>query len=237
MNIAIAQLYTPNYDSWAPIVIDNTATYCNKHGYKFYHKRIEYPQDRHPAWYRIPFIIELFRNEEVDWIFWSDIDSLIMNHSISIESFLKEDKNLVMASQGRGLYCGKDCGEPVCVYCQAAKDCGHILNTGQFFIKNTKWSAELLDLWWKWPEAHTKYLWDAWWDNDAMNFFWKNNLLSFDENVYIEYYTRRFNSFYHCQSIDTLGYFDGDFLCHFTGNLGSKTREGLVESYARSIKT
>ena len=222
MNIAIAQLYTPNYDSWAPIVIDNTETYCNKHGYKFYHKRIEYPQDRHPAWYRIPFIIELFRNEEVDWVFWSDIDSLIMNHSINIESFLKEDKNLVLASQGTGEYCGKHCE--------------HVLNTGQFFIKNTKWSKRLLELWWDWTKTHKKYLWDAWWDNEAINFFWKNNSMDFDNNVEVEYYTRRFNSFYHCQSTESLGYFDGDFLCHFTGNLPSETRDNLIKSYTKYIR-
>ena len=122
MKIAIAQLYTPNYNSWAPIVINNTKSYCDTHSYQFFHKIIEYPKDRHPAWYRIPFILDLFEKEDVDWVFWSDIDSLIMNHSIRIEDFLKDDKDLIIASQGYGWYCGIGCEQ--------------CLNTGQFFIKN-----------------------------------------------------------------------------------------------------
>ena len=222
MKIAIAQLYTPNYDSWAPTVINNTKSYCEAHSYQFFHKRIEYPKDRHPAWYRIPFIIDLFEKEDVDWVFWSDIDSLIMNHSIRIEDFLKDDKDLIIASQGYGTYCGESCE--------------HVLNTGQFFIKNTEWSRELLNLWWDWPKKNAfslktpflKYLWDKWWDNDAMNFFWKEGLHDFSTKVEVEYITRKFNSFYQ-------KYIKGDFICHFTGNLSSKIREELISDYAEKL--
>tara|TARA_B100000945_G_scaffold27121_2_gene18893 strand:+ start:3299 stop:3946 length:648 start_codon:yes stop_codon:yes gene_type:complete len=214
MKIAIAQLYTPNYDSWASIVTNNTKTYCDTHSYQFFHKRIQYPTDRHPAWYRIPFILDLFNKEDVDWVFWSDIDSLIMNHSICIEDFLKEDKDLIIASQGEGEYCGNECE--------------HVLNTGQFFIKNTEWSRELLNLWWEWPEKNSKYLWDRWWDNEAMNFFWKNDILDFATKVEVEYFTRKFNSF--CNK-----YLKGDFLCHFTGDISSEVRDGLIKKYIQKL--
>ena len=214
MKIAIAQLYTPNYNSWAPIVINNTKSYCDTHSYQFFHKIIEYPKDRHPAWYRIPFILDLFEKEDVDWVFWSDIDSLIMNHSIRIEDFLKDDKDLIIASQGYGWYCGIGCEQ--------------CLNTGQFFIKNTEWSRELLNMWWEWGEKNPKYLWDEWWDNDAMNFFWKEDLNDFANKVEVEYFTRKFNSF--CQY-----YIEGDFICHFTGNLSSKIREKVIKEYTKKL--
>ncbi len=215
MKVAVAQLYTPNYDSWASTVIDNTKNYCDTHSYQFFHKKIPFPKDRHPAWYRIPFILDLFEEEDVDWVFWSDIDSLIMNHSIRIENFLKDDKDLVIASQGEGGYC--------------ENWCEHVLNTGQFFIKNTEWSRELLKLWWEWPENNPKYLWDVWWDNDAMNVFWKDNILDFDSKVEVEYSTRKFNSFYS-------DYIEGDFICHFTGNLSSEVREDLISEYIQKLK-
>jgi len=215
MKIAIAQLYTPNYDSWSPTVINNTKSYCDAQAYQFFHKRIQYPKDRHPAWYRIPFIIDIFEKEDVDWVFWSDIDSLIMNHSIRIEDFLKDDKDLVIASQGRGRYCGERCL--------------HVLNTGQFFIKNTEWSRELLKLWWEWGEKNPKYLWDVWWDNDAMNYFWKKNILDFSTKVDVEYVTSKFNSFYN-------KYTEGDFIFHFTGNLSSEIREELIMLFSGHVK-
>jgi hypothetical protein len=214
MKIAIAQLYTPNYDSWSSTVTNNTKSYCDAKAYQFFHKRIEYPKDRHPAWYRIPFILDIFEKEDVDWVFWSDIDSLIMNHSIRIEDFIKGDKDLIIASQGCGEYCGEQCR--------------HVLNTGQFFIKNTEWSIELLKLWWEWGEKNPKYLWDVWWDNDAMNYFWKKDILDFSTKVDVEYVTSKFNSFYY-------NYIEGDFICHFSGNLSSEIREELIKEYAQKL--
>jgi hypothetical protein len=214
MKIAIAQLYTPNYDSWAETVINNTKSYCETHSYQFFHKRIEYPKDRHPAWYRIPFIIDIFEKEEVDWVFWSDIDSLIMNHSIRIEDFLKDDKDLIIASQGHGTFCGHSYD--------------HVLNTGQFFIKNTEWSRKLLRLWWGWGKKNPKYLWDVWWDNDAINLFWKKNIMNFSTKVDVEYVASKFNSFHY-------DYIEGDFISHFSGNLSSEVREELISEYIQKI--
>ena len=42
MKIAIAQLYTENFDDWADIPIKNKEIYCNKHGYDLVTRRGTY---------------------------------------------------------------------------------------------------------------------------------------------------------------------------------------------------
>lgn len=56
---------------------------------------------------------------------WVDTDTVIMNFETRLESFLDERYDLIISKDFRGL------------------------NNGVFFIKNSNWSANLLERWWQ----------------------------------------------------------------------------------------
>jgi hypothetical protein len=249
MKIAIAQLYTENFDDWANIPIENKQEYCNIHSYDLVTKRGTYNtkfEKRHPSWHSIPLILEILETTNVDWVFWSDIDALVMDYTIKLESFIKPEFDMIIPNQGQGEYCGiktKDC---LC--------CGH------YFVKNTEWAKSLLKALWEWPkdEYHT-YKHDSYWEQCGMNAFWKNNTLNFNKHVYIEPYNRKFNSFYYSDKnhepvqfsewgeswfslknkkdeLQGSAYNDGDFIIHFAGEHCSPYRKELMEKYKGKVK-
>jgi Protein of unknown function, DUF273 len=63
--------------------------------------------------------------EKCEWVFWMDADTVIMNSSISLESFLPEDFDLLLTEEK-----------------------GQSWNAGAWVIRNSPWSLEFLDTWW-----------------------------------------------------------------------------------------
>ena len=251
MKIAIAQLYTNHFDEWAKIPIRNKQIYCDKHGYDLVTKRGLYKTDfgeRHPSWHSILLILETLEKTNVDWVFWSDIDALIMDQTVKLESFIENRYDIIIPDQGRGEYCGIKSKSCLC--------CGH------YFIKNTKWSKDFLRLLWRWPnEEFEKYKEDSYWEQCGMNFLYRENAMNFEEHVKIEPNNRSFNSFYFMDSnhkpmefsewgeswfrtektkdlVKKLGtaYNEGDFIVHFAGKHCAPYRKSLMQEYSEKVK-
>ena len=125
MRIAVAQLYTSNFDHWAYIAKENKQEYCDRHGYSLVTKKGLYNEGmrRHPSWHSILLIKEILETTDVDWVFWSDIDALIMDHRIGLEGFIKPDCDMIIPNQGRGITGYKNVNSCLCC--------------GNYFIKNT----------------------------------------------------------------------------------------------------
>lgn len=218
LDITVAQLFTANYDHWAYKVLENKRAYCDRHGYRFSYRRGIYPHaaDRHPSWHRIPLILALFEQQDVEWVFWSDIDSIIMRMDVRLEWLIGEhdDRDLIIPNQGAGLHLG----EPV-------ENC---LCFGQFFLRNTEWSRQFLQELWEFPgkSGYKRFLVEESWEQEAVNYIYNNNLLAFDQHSLVVS-NRRFNSFYHTQ------YLPGDFLIHFAGEAarGEGRREKLIDQF------
>ena len=68
--------------------------------------------------------------------FWSDADSFVINSEIKLEQFIDNEKDFII---------GVD--EHIQVNIRASRYVG--INSGQFFIKNTPWSINLLNTWWE----------------------------------------------------------------------------------------
>ena len=192
MKIAIAQLYTNHFDEWAKIPIKNKQIYCDKHGYDLVTKRGLYKTnfgERHPSWHSVLLILETLEKTNVDWVFWSDIDALIMDQTVKLESFIENKYDIIIPDQGRGEYCGIKSKSCLC--------CGH------YFIKNTKWSKDFLRLLWRWPnEEFEKYKENSYWEQCGMNYLYRENTMGFEEHVKIEPNNRAFNSFYFMNNKD-----------------------------------
>jgi hypothetical protein len=220
--VVLTQLFTPNYDHWAHKVLDNKRAYCERHGYRFHYRRGIYQQaaERHPSWHRVPLILELFDEPGTDWVFWSDIDSLILRPDVRLESLMAGHlgRDLIVPNQGGGTHLG-----------EAIDDC---LCFGQFFIRNTEWSRRFLDEVWRFPDKHgyPEFIYQQSWEQEAVNFICRNDLLEFSQHAAVVP-NRLFNSFYHTQ------YRDGDFLVHFAGEAarGEGRREALIDEYLQAV--
>ena len=251
MKIAIAQLYTKDLDDWAYIAVENKKRYARLNNYDLVSKRGLYKTKlkRHPSWHSISLILEILETSSVDWVFWSDVDALIMDYTVKLEGFIKPKYDMIIPSQGRGEYCGIKTNNCLC--------CGH------YFIKNTQWSKDFLRHLWKWPkDKYDRYRNYGYWEQCGMNYMFNENEMNFDKHVYIEPKNRAFNSFYY-QTPDKqamefsqwgegwfrtkesekrlekdLGtvYNEGDFIVHFAGKHCIPQRKKLMQEYSEKIK-
>ena len=251
MKIAIAQLYTKNLDDWAYIAVENKKRYARLNNYDLVSKRGLYKTKpkRHPSWHSLSLILEILETSNIDWVFWSDVDALIMDYTVKLESFMKPNCDIIIPSQGQGEYCGIKTNNCLC--------CGH------YFIKNTQWSKDFLRHLWKWPkDEYYRYRNYGYWEQCGMNYMFNENEMDFDKHVYIEPKNRAFNSFYY-QEPDKqamefsqwgegwfrtkesekglekdLGtaYNEGDFIVHFAGKHCIPQRKKLMQEYSEKIK-
>ena len=251
MKIAIAQLYTKNLDDWAYIAVENKKRYARLNNYDLVSKRGLYKTKpkRHPSWHSLSLILEILETSNIDWVFWSDVDALIMDYTVKLESFMKPNCDIIIPWQGQGEYCGIKTNNCLC--------CGH------YFIKNTQWSKDFLRHLWKWPkDEYDRYRNYGYWEQCGMNYMFNENEMDFDKHVYIEPKNRAFNSFYY-QEPDKqamefsqwgegwfrtkesekglekdLGtaYNEGDFIVHFAGKHCIPQRKKLMQEYSEKIK-
>ena len=75
-----------------------------------------------------------------DWLFWTDADSLVVDFDRTLESFLKDDADLITESDHNGL------------------------NAGQFFLRSCPAAIDLLDAVWE----NTAFIHHPWWEQAAM---------------------------------------------------------------------
>lgn len=218
----ICQLYTPEIEDYASISVKNISEYCDVNGYVHHALRDVRSFNRHPSWNRVPFLLDTMKMcDDNEWLCWIDVDILAMDFSKRIDSFCNNDYNMVLSCQGRGLAFGYHFE--------------HCLNFGLFFLRNTEWSRKLLKGLWLWTQGdYEKYRHEKYWDNDAVNFFWKKNINSFDKNVYIDYNPRNFNSFYE-KDLGLGGKYEiGDPICHFT-DMSSEDRMNLMKEFSKKV--
>jgi len=219
--IAVVQLYTSNFDDWAYIVKENKQEYCDRYGYSLITKKGLYGEGlgRHPSWHSILLIKEVLKTTDVDWVFWSDIDALIMDHTIRLEDLIKPNCHMIIPNQGGGLVEYKFVKSSLCC--------------GNYFVKNTQWSKDILQEIWDWPEKYNKmeFLKLKFWEQCAMNYMWHNNIMNFEDRVYVEPDNNQFNAFYSPRKNRA-----GEFILHFAGFSGKHTIKQLMEKYSRLVR-
>src|SRR5579872_786488 len=119
--------------------IINKQLYCKKHGYDFYCLSESLDASRPIPWSKILVVQNTLKNKKYDWVFWTDADALIMNDEIALEDIIDNDFNLII--------------------CKA-----HEINSGQFLIKNCRWSHDFLNA----VYARTEYINHPWWEQRAI---------------------------------------------------------------------
>jgi hypothetical protein len=116
--------------------IENKMSYCKMHGYDFINCGESLDNSRPVPWTKVLLILDVMKNKQYKWIFWTDADSLIMNKNKKLEEFIDDGYELIIT-----------------------KDLNAI-NSGQFFIKNSEWSNEFLHK----VYSHEEFINHHWWE-------------------------------------------------------------------------
>jgi predicted O-methyltransferase YrrM len=191
------------YASCVQLAIQNKQAYCQSHGYDFYCLDHCLDEARPAAWNKILFIQEILKNNNYQWVFWTDADSLIMNLATPLESFLDERYNLIITRDKNGV------------------------NSGQFFIKSCPWSLALLnDVY-----AHDEFKEHPWWENQALvsELAQREDYRCLTKIVP----QRMFNSYAsEIQGSDpSVTFQTGDFIIHFAGVRNERKLKSLLRFY------
>lgn len=78
---ALQSVYRKAYD----VSIEDKRAYCDQHGYD-YHLINNLAHERTVSWSRIPGILSVLG--QYDWVFYLDLDTLIVDHEVSLEAFV-----------------------------------------------------------------------------------------------------------------------------------------------------
>jgi len=130
--ILVVQFYTDNV-AYGPYSEAINSKYCEEKGYTYFCEKNSTKirtslEDRSPHWYKIKLIREILNTDIFNYILFLDADAIISDFNQEIEDFIDDEFNMVFA-----------------------EDIGHhsSMNTGVFLVKNSEWSKNFLDTWWK----------------------------------------------------------------------------------------
>jgi mannan polymerase II complex MNN10 subunit len=121
-----------NSDSLLEMTWPNKQAYADKHGYSFFDESDNLDKLRPPSWSKIKAAQRLLHEEDCDWVFWLDADTVIINSEKTVQAFLPSnpDKDLILTRQKGGNY-----------------------NAGAWLIRNSAWSKQFLQHWWDMKES------------------------------------------------------------------------------------
>lgn len=93
-NICIVTSYNRKYREVAEITIPNLLKYSQKHAIDFYRSEQQLVDDQYIAWNKFIIIQNLL--SLYDWIFYIDVDCLIVNSNIKVEDFIDDEYSIII---------------------------------------------------------------------------------------------------------------------------------------------
>jgi hypothetical protein len=121
------------YEVLGQLAIENRRQYCQRHGYRFIWK-VPIATDRPACWAKIPAILHAF--DTYPWVLWADSDTLVFDHSQSIEDLFDADYDLIVQSHEHYF---RLIGMPTARGLERMP-----INTGVFLIRASEWSRHFL---------------------------------------------------------------------------------------------
>ena len=240
LNIGILVLYDDKDGTWSNYlmtrVLRNRYHYCKKYGYTLLNANHLIDKSRPTAWSKL-IAVEHYLTEGIfDYIVYIDMDIVIMNFEVRLESFISAASELTGTSSA-DIIMTKDWGG---------------LNTGVWFAKNTSWTKEFLLEAWNQKELLKKYSRNGRkhpfeYEQRAFHYLTDSNvwrlraLPKYPGNssailAHIAVLPQcAFNSyslhpFYWKGKRETSHYIPGDFLIHFAGKKG-QIKSNMIEHY------
>lgn len=95
IKVAIVTLYDKNYKDLAEYSLPNKNAYAKKYNYDFYHFDDVLDSSKPPQWNKILAVKNILEKNIYDWVWWIDIDSLILNFNIQLESIIDSNFEII----------------------------------------------------------------------------------------------------------------------------------------------
>lgn len=137
---------------------ENKRDYAKKHGYSFVGRSAEFAQQtyklRKTVWGKFDAIEKVLPH--YDWIFWLDMDTVIMNYSITVEKLIDQ---FIEKAGGQEQFDKKHL-----IVARPVND--KMINAGVFIMRNSEWSRDFLRLTQKRRDLYLGHMYEqrAMWD-------------------------------------------------------------------------
>jgi hypothetical protein len=154
--------YDENANIYGDINYKINKAYCDKNNIQLFRCNKRRHSNRHPAWERIPLILEYIN--DYDYIMWIDADAHFYIDSENIINLINDNKNYDFIF---------------------SKDKSVTINTGCFIVKNTKYSIDFLKKWGYDEELYKNNNYPYWWDNGVILDMFTLNILDIKNNCII----------------------------------------------------
>ena len=162
MKFCILMWYDENASIYGDINYKINKAYCDKNNIQLFSCNKRRHSDRHPAWERIPLLLEHIN--DYDYIMWIDADAHFYIDSENIINLINDNKNYDFIF---------------------SKDMSVAINTGCFIVKNTKYSIDFLKKWGYDEELYKNNNYPYWWDNGVILDMFTSNILDIENNCKI----------------------------------------------------
>jgi len=137
-----------NFDSLLEITWENKKQYTEMHGYRLFDESHILDTSRPPSWSKVKAVQRLLKEEQCEWVFWMDADTIIMNPNKRLESFLPLEHDFVVTGSNGTVFNA---------------------NAGVWAIKNSPWSLNFLERWYNLKEFVRPKGFSQSGDNHALN--------------------------------------------------------------------
>ena len=212
--IAVLVVYDDNYEEMKKITVDdNIQQYCELHNYTLIKHKVE-ESDRHPQWHKISKSIETLKSNEFDWVFFIDLDCLIMNPTIKLETIIDEKYSFIVPSHN----------VPAIDTPTITPFNTDNIITSQFLVKNDEMGIKILEDIWEtngWPENKDINTFDYEGRQARITIIkpeFSNHIKIIDEKILNRFwYMNSPFMVFHNFDVNNLVWNPGDFIVHVTG--------------------
>jgi len=166
MRVALIMFYDENIKEYGDINFKINKMYCNKYNIDIILSNEKKYEDRHPAWERLPFILENIK--QYDYLIWIDADAFFYYEAENIIKVIENnsDKNFIFSNDIKN----------------------NNVNTGIFIVKNSKYSIDFLNIWAYDENLFINNHYPYWWDQGVLIDMIEQNILDIQNNsVFIDY--------------------------------------------------
>jgi hypothetical protein len=215
-DICVLVSYNEFYADMASLTVEhNIKKYCKMHGYTLWEDKQETTNEyqRSSQWQKIKVSIDVLKNNNFKWLFFIDLDCLIMNSDIKLESIIDDNYAFIVPAHNM-----KPIDTPVV---------GHNVEniiTSQYLVKNNEDGLAILEDIWE-AKGHP--------ENIDINSFdyegrqaritiskpeFKDKIKIIEERILNRfwYVNNPFMTF-HFKGVNDLVWQPGDFIVHVTG--------------------
>jgi len=160
MNICVCMYYDDKIKDYGNINSAMNKNYCEKYNLSFICSNTSFYIDRHPAWERIPLLLNNIHN--YDYLIWIDADAFFYNHANNITNIINNYNNY-------NFIFSNDISN-------------NNINSGVFIVKNTQYSIDFLNKWGYDTDLYNNNPYPYWWDQGVLIHMYNNNILDIKNN-------------------------------------------------------